>query len=72
MPKDSQRKLIKEAYKWMIDNGFRVTEFVPGWWNYNKDTLDILKEMGLKMVAKDRHYEIHDYELGPLNRHLGV
>lgn len=72
MPKERQRKIIKEACKWMIDNGFRVTEFVPGWWDYNNDTLDILKETGLKMVAKDRYYEIHDYELGPLNRHLGV
>ncbi|PIN86293.1 hypothetical protein COV19_05790 [Candidatus Woesearchaeota archaeon CG10_big_fil_rev_8_21_14_0_10_44_13] len=72
MGRGQQMKMIRDSREWMLQNGFKVTKFVPGWWNYDNDTLEILEELGLKMVGKDRYYEIHDYELGALNKHLGV
>lgn len=70
MPYEKQKKMVKESLAWIRANGFRVKEFVPGWWTYNPDLLRVLKELKLKAVQKSDYYAIHDYELISGNEHL--
>ena len=65
-----QKKMVKESLDWMGKKGFKVKEFVPGWWTYNKDLVKIVKGFGLRPVRKSDYYAIHDYELIKGNEHL--
>lgn len=57
-----QEKLFNESLGWIKKElNLEVKEFVPGWWAYNKDTLKICQNKGLKMIfPKDYDYS-HDY-----------
>ena len=57
-----QDKLFKDSLVWMKKELDIVpSEFVPGWWSFNEDTLKLCKKYGLKMV-KERDYDYtHDY-----------
>ena len=57
-----QEKLFKESINWMKKElGINVKEFVPGWWSYNKDTLKICKNYGLKIIYPKDYDFTHDY-----------
>jgi len=57
-----QEKLFDEALLWMKQElNLTPKEFVPGWWSYNKDTIEILKKNNLKLI-KERDYDYtHDF-----------
>lgn len=63
MSYDEQDRLFKDSIDWFEKNlGFKPKEFVPGWWSYNKNTLEICKKYSLKMI-KERDYDyVHDYD----------
>lgn len=57
-----QEKLIKEALSWMKKElNLKAREFVPGWWAYNRDTLEICKKHGLRMIYPKDYDYTHDY-----------
>ena len=57
-----QEKLFNESIEWMRKEiGIVPTEFVPGWWSYNKDTLRLCKRFRLKMVNSFDYDYTHDY-----------
>ncbi|MFH1308550.1 MAG: hypothetical protein ABIH51_00885 [Patescibacteria group bacterium] len=58
-----QKKIIEEAIDWMKEKiGIEVKEMVPGWWCFNEDTKQILKEKGIKLVKFKDYNSEHDYE----------
>lgn len=58
-----QELLIKKAIQWFEENlGSKVTELVPGWWKYNKDTEDILHSMNIKLIKRYDFKDCHDYD----------
>jgi len=62
MTYDEQDKMFKESLDWMKKElGIVPTEFVPGWWSYNKDTLKICKKYGLRMIYERDYDYTHDY-----------
>lgn len=62
MTYDEQNKMFKESLDWMKKElGIVPTEFVPGWWSYNKDTLKICKKYGLKIIYERDYDYTHDY-----------
>ena len=57
-----QERLIKKSILWMKKElNINVKEFVPGWWQYNKDTLKILKKYNLKLIKSNKYRFTHDY-----------
>ena len=62
--KQEQEKLFKESIDWMKNEfGMKFTEFVPGWWIDNKDTIAILKKYKLRKPKFTEFKYIHDYDL---------
>ena len=62
MTRAEQDRLFKGSLDWMKKElGIIPTEFVPGWWSYNQDTLDLCKEYGLKMIYERDYDYTHDY-----------
>lgn len=58
-----QEKLFRESLEWMKKElNLNVTEFVPGWWKYNEDTLKILRKNNLKLVKPTDFKSIHDFD----------
>lgn len=70
MAEKEQRRMMTEALQWMRNNGFNVSEFVPGWWSYNPTLRRIVDDLGLKAVKKSDYYAIHDYDFVTENDHL--
>lgn len=58
-----QFQMIQDGKSWLENNGFKPTEFVPGWWLKNEATEKAVKELGLKLVNRDDYEVIHDFEL---------
>lgn len=57
-----QEKLFEGSLKWMKKElNIVPTEFVPGWWSYNKDTLNLCKKHNLKMIYPRDYDYTHDY-----------
>lgn len=57
-----QEKIFREALEWLNEEvGITPTEFVPGWWKYNQDTLKVLKKEGLKLIHYSDYNSTHDY-----------
>jgi peptidoglycan/xylan/chitin deacetylase (PgdA/CDA1 family) len=62
MTYDEQDKMFKESLDWMEKElGIVPKEFVPGWWSYNNDTLNLCKKYGLKMIYERDYDYTHDY-----------
>lgn len=58
-----QEFLIKQAVNWFEELlGFRVTEVVPGWWSYNKETEQILEALNIKLIKRFDYKDCHDYD----------
>lgn len=59
----AQDKLFKDAISWMKKElGVTPKEFVPGWWAYNKDTLDLCKKYRMKMIYERDYDYTHDFQ----------
>ncbi len=57
-----QDKMFKESLDWMKKElNIVPTEFVAGWWIYNKETLKILKKYNLKLITFFDYDSTHDY-----------
>lgn len=57
-----QKILFEKSLSWFKKElGYMPSEFVPGWWAYNQDTLKILKEYKIKMIKENTYRSIHDY-----------
>ena len=57
-----QDRMFRESLMWMKrELGIVPTEFVPGWWSFNKDTLEICKKYNLKMIYERDYDYTHDY-----------
>jgi len=62
LSKQRVSEIMKRRYLWMKKElGIVPTEFVPGWWSYNKDTLKICKKYGLKIIYERDYDYTHDY-----------
>jgi peptidoglycan/xylan/chitin deacetylase (PgdA/CDA1 family) len=62
MTYQEQDKMFKKSLDWMKKElGITPTEFVPGWWSYNQDTLELCKKYGLKMIHERDYDYTHDY-----------
>ena len=58
-----QELIIKQAVEWLEDSiDIKVTEMVPGWWNYNEDTINILENLNIKLIKRFEYRECHDYD----------
>jgi len=59
---EEQERLIVGGIRWMGEElNINPTEFVPGWWAYNEDTLKICEKHGLKMIFERDYDYSHDY-----------
>jgi len=59
---EQQEKMISEAVRWMREElNIGAKEFVPGWWDYNNDTLGILKKYKLKLIKPADYDFSHDF-----------
>lgn len=57
-----QERLFKEAIEWIKKElGIKPTEFVPGWWSYNEDTIKLCEKYGLKIIHERDYDYTHDY-----------
>lgn len=64
LTKEEQRAMVSGARAWMIKEiGIKPKELVPGWWAFNKETLEVIEEFGIKMLPRGKYREIHDYNL---------
>ena len=62
MSYEEQDKMFKESLDWMKNElNIVPTEFVPGWWSFNEDSLKICKKYGLKMIYERDYDYTHDY-----------
>lgn len=62
MPYKEQEKLFNEAILWIKKElGITVKEFVPGWWAYNQETVELCKKIGLKLIKFSDYNSTHDY-----------
>ncbi len=58
-----QEKLFRESVTWFKGNlGIVPKEFVPGWWEYNEDTLKLCKKYGLRMIGERDYDYTHDFD----------
>jgi len=59
---EEQKKLIGEGYNWMKKElGISPEEVVFGWWEYNEDSLKIIRELGLNHIKQNDYASTHDY-----------
>jgi len=60
---NDQKSLIKKSIEWFENTlNQKVTEMVPGWWNYNSDTEQILKNLNIKLIKRFEYRDGHDYD----------
>lgn len=60
---EEQEKLISESILWLKKElEIKLTEFVPGWWKYNEDTIKILNKYNLKLVKPSDYKSTHDFD----------
>ena len=60
---DEQKHLINKSVDWFENNlDQKVTEMVPGWWNSNSDTEQILKNLNIKLIKRFEYRDGHDYD----------
>jgi len=57
-----QENLIKESKEW-FERELKIIpkEIVFGWWEFNEDSLEIIKKMNLKHIKKEYFNATHDY-----------
>jgi len=57
-----QDKIFKGSLDWMKKELKIIpSEFVPGWWSFNDDTLKLCKKYNLKMIYERDYDYTHDY-----------
>lgn len=62
MSYQEQEKMFKEAISWMKKElSITPTEFVPGWWSYNQDTIKLCNKYKLKLIREYDYDYTHDY-----------
>lgn len=63
MSSQEQEAMFNEALTWMEKElGITPIEFVPGWWSFNDDTLNICKMHKLRFINERDYDYAHDYE----------
>lgn len=59
LPYSRKEKMIKEAYKFFTKElGIKPKEFVFGWYASDKDSENIVKNLGMKIIPS--HFHIYD------------
>jgi hypothetical protein len=55
--------MFKESLEW-INKELKIVvqEFAPGWWKYNKATLEILRKYNLKLIKPADYKSVHDFD----------
>ena len=58
----NQEKMFKESFFWMKQNGFKVSKITFGWWQFNRDSVELAKKYKLEIIRKKHLPAIHDYD----------
>jgi len=62
MDYEEQEKVFEESIKWVKDKlNIKLSEFVPGWWLYDENTVKLLKRYNLKLIKPSDYNYLHDY-----------